>query len=52
VRERRYPAGLAETIARNRVELPVLAGGVQEARGYIRFVDYNMRTMVKAMTGG
>jgi zinc/manganese transport system substrate-binding protein len=56
VRERHYPAGLAETIARETgaklVELPAMTGGVPEARDYIRFIDYNVRTMVKAVTGG
>jgi zinc/manganese transport system substrate-binding protein len=56
VRERHYPAGLAETIARDTgaklVELPVMTGGVPEARDYISFIDYNVRTMVKAVTGG
>ncbi|PYM33283.1 MAG: zinc ABC transporter substrate-binding protein [Candidatus Rokuibacteriota bacterium] len=56
VRERQYPAGLAETIARNTgaklVELPVMTGGVPEARDYISFIDYDVRTMVKAVTGG
>ena len=56
VRERHYPAGLAETIARETgaklVELPAMTGGVPEARDYISFIDYNVRTMVKAVTGG
>ncbi|PYN05603.1 MAG: hypothetical protein DME06_19580, partial [Candidatus Rokuibacteriota bacterium] len=56
VRERQYPAGLAETIARNTgaklVELPVMTGGVPEARDYISFIDYDVRTMVRAVTGG
>jgi zinc/manganese transport system substrate-binding protein len=56
VRERSYPAGLAETIAREAgaklVELPVMAGGVPEAKDYISFIDYEVRTMVKAVTGG
>ena len=56
VRERQYPAGLAETIARNTgaklVELPVMTGGVPEARDYISFIDYDVRTMVKAVMGG
>jgi zinc/manganese transport system substrate-binding protein len=56
VRERHYPAGLAETIARDTgaklVELPVMTGGVPEAKDYISFIDYNVRTMVKAVTGG
>lgn len=56
VRERHYPAGLAESIARDTgaklVELPAMTGGVPEAKDYISFIDYNVRTMVKAVTGG
>jgi zinc/manganese transport system substrate-binding protein len=56
VRERHYPAGLAETIAKSTgaklVELPAMVGGVPEAKNYISFIDYNVRTMVKAATGG
>ena len=56
VRERHYPAGLAETIARETgaklVELPAMTGGVPEAKDYISFIDYNVRTMVRAVTGG
>jgi zinc/manganese transport system substrate-binding protein len=56
VRERHYPAGLAETIARETgaklVELPAMTGGVPQATDYISFIDYNVRTMIKAVTGG
>jgi len=56
VRERHYPAGLAETIAQRTgaklVELPCMVGGVPEARDYVSFIDYNMRTMLKAVQGG
>ena len=56
VRELYYPAGLAETLAKatgaKLVELPAMVGGVPEAKNYISFVDYNVRTMVKAVTGG
>src|SRR5499427_3274744 len=56
VRERHYPAGLAETIAQRTgaklVELPVMVGGVPEARDYVSFIDYNIRTMLKAVQGG
>jgi ABC-type Zn uptake system ZnuABC Zn-binding protein ZnuA len=56
VRERHYPAGLAETVARDTgaklVELPAMVGGVPEARDYISFIDYNVRTVLKAVTGG
>jgi zinc/manganese transport system substrate-binding protein len=54
VRELHYPAGLAETIARQTgaklVELPAMAGGMPETKDYISFIDYNVRTMVKAVT--
>ena len=52
VRELHYPAGLAATIAQQTgaklVELPATSGGMQETKDYISFVDYNVRTMVKA----
>jgi zinc/manganese transport system substrate-binding protein len=56
VRELHYPAGLAETVAKatgaKLVELPAMVGGVPDAKNYINFIDYNVRTMVKAVTGG
>jgi zinc/manganese transport system substrate-binding protein len=56
VRERHYPAGLAETVAQRTgaqlVELPAMVGGVPEARDYVSFIDYNIRTMLKAVQGG
>jgi zinc/manganese transport system substrate-binding protein len=56
VRELHYPASLAETVARETgaklVELPAMVGGVPEAKDYVSFVDYNVRTLVKAVTGG
>jgi zinc/manganese transport system substrate-binding protein len=56
VRERHYPAGLAETVAKatgaKLVELPAMAGGLPETKTYIGFIDYNVRTLVKAVTGG
>jgi zinc/manganese transport system substrate-binding protein len=56
VREKHYPAGLAETVAQQTgaklVELPVMVGGVPEAKDYISFIDYNVRTMLKAVQGG
>jgi zinc/manganese transport system substrate-binding protein len=56
VRELHYPAGLAETVAQatgaKLVELPAFVGGVPEAKDYISFVDYNVRTMLKAVQGG
>jgi zinc/manganese transport system substrate-binding protein len=55
VRERHYPAGLAETIAQQTgaklVELPAMVGGVPEAKDYISFIDYNVRTMLRAVKG-
>ena len=55
VRELHYPAGLAETVAQatgaKLVELPAFVGGVPEAKDYISFVDYNVRTMLKAVQG-
>ncbi len=56
VRELHYPAGLAETVAQQTgarlVELPVMVGGVPEATDYLSFIDYNVRTMIKAAQGG
>jgi ABC-type Zn uptake system ZnuABC Zn-binding protein ZnuA len=56
VRERHYPAGLAETVAKaagaKLVELPAMVGGVPEAKDYIGLIDYNVQTLVKAVTGG
>ena len=55
VRELHYPAGLAETVARatgaKLVELPVMTGGVPEAKDYISFIDYDLHTMLKAVQG-
>jgi zinc/manganese transport system substrate-binding protein len=56
VRELHYPANLAQTVAQRMgaqlVELPVMVGGVPEARDYVSFIDYNIRTMLKAVQGG
>jgi zinc/manganese transport system substrate-binding protein len=56
VRELHYPAGLAETVAQQTaaklVELPVMTGGVPQATDYINFIDYNVRTMLRAVEGG
>src|SRR4249920_3102767 len=56
VRELHYPANLAQTIAQRTgatlVELPAMVGGVPEARDYVSFIDYNIRTMLKAVQGG
>ena len=55
VRELHYPAGLAETVAQKTgaklVELPVMVGGVPEAKDYISFIDYDLHTMLKAVQG-
>jgi zinc/manganese transport system substrate-binding protein len=56
IRELHYPAGLAATVAQSTgaklVELPAMTRGVPEAKDYISFIDYNVRTLVKAATGG
>ncbi len=56
VRELHYPANLAQTVAEatgaKLVELPAMVGGVPEAKDYISFIDYNVRTMLKAVQGG
>ncbi len=56
VRERHYPAGLAETVAQatgaKLVELPVMVGGVPEAKDYISLIDYNLHALLKAVEGG
>jgi zinc/manganese transport system substrate-binding protein len=53
IRERHYPAGLAETVARRTgaqlVELPCMVGGVPEAKDYLSFIDYLVRTTVRAV---
>ena len=55
VRELHYPAGLASTVAQatgaKLVELPSMVRGTPEATDYISFIDYNVRTLVKAVTG-
>jgi len=56
VRERHYPAGLAETIAQRTgaklVELPAMVGGVPEAKDYVGLIDYNLHAMLRAVQGG
>ncbi len=56
VRERHYPAGLAETIAQRTgaklVELPAMVGGVPEAKSYVGLIDYNLHALLKAVQGG
>ena len=55
VRESHYPAGLAETIAQRTgaklVDLPYMVGAVPEAQDYIALIDYDLRTMLKAVQG-
>jgi zinc/manganese transport system substrate-binding protein len=55
VRELHYPSGLAETVAKSTgaklVELPSMVGGVPQAKTYIDLIDYNVRMLVKAVTG-
>ena len=56
IRELHYPAGLASTVAQatgaKLVDLPVMVRGVPEAKDYISFIDYNVRTLVNAVKGG
>jgi len=56
VRERHYPAGLAETVAQRSgaklVELPMMVGGVPEAKDYVGFIDYDLQAMLKAVQNG
>ncbi len=56
VRERHYPAGLAETVAQRTgaklVELPTMVGGIPEAKDYVSFIDYLIRIMVKTVQAG
>jgi ABC-type Zn uptake system ZnuABC Zn-binding protein ZnuA len=56
VRELHYPANLAQTVAQRTgaklVELPAMVGGVPEAKDYVSLIDYNIRTMLKAVQGG
>ena len=52
IREVSYPAALAETVAQatgaRLVELPTMVGGVPEAKDYASFIEYNIRTLLKA----
>src|SRR5919108_851474 len=54
VRELVYPANLAQTVAQTTgaqlVELPYMVGGVPQAKDYVSLIDYNVRTMLKAVT--
>jgi len=56
IRELHYPASLAESVAKatgaKLVELPAMVRGVPEAKDYISLIDYNVRTLLKAVTGG
>ena len=53
VRERHFPAWLAERVAQQTgatlVELPVMVGGVPEAKDYLSFIDYTVKTMLRAV---
>jgi len=55
IRERHYPAGLAETIAQRTgaklVELPVMVHGVPEANTYADLIDYLIHTILQALQG-
>ena len=55
VRERHYPATLAQAVAQRTgatlVELPIMVGGVPEAKDYLSLIDYHVRTMLKAVQG-
>jgi zinc/manganese transport system substrate-binding protein len=55
VRELHYPAGLAETVAQRTgaklVELPVMVGGVPDAKTYTGLIDYNLHAMLRAVQG-
>ena len=51
----RVPAShrvIAQQTGTKVVELPVMVGGVPEAKDYISFIDYNLKTMLKAVQGG
>ena len=56
IRELHYPAGLASRVAQSTgaklVEIPSMVRGVSEAKDYISFIDYNVRTLVNAVKGG
>jgi zinc/manganese transport system substrate-binding protein len=56
IRELHYPAGLASTVAQSTgaklVEIPAMVRGVPDAKDYISFIDYNVRTLVNAVKGG
>jgi len=52
IREVSYPAALAQTVAQatgaKLVELPTMVGGVPEAKDYASFIEYTIRTLLKA----
>jgi len=56
VRELHYPAGLADTIAQRTgaklVQLPVMVGGVPEAKTYVGLIDYNLHALLTAVQSG
>ena len=53
IREKHYPAELAQTIAQatgaTLVDLPIMSGGLPETKSYISFIDYNLRQLVAAV---
>ena len=53
IRERHYPAALAETLANESgahlAELSVMTGGTPEAKDYISFVNQNLQSLLKAV---
>lgn len=55
VRERHYPAGLAETVAQRAgaklVELPMMVGGIPEAKDYVGLINYDIQAFLKAVNG-
>jgi len=52
IREVSYPAALAATVAQSTgaalVELPTMVGGVPEAKDYASFIEFTIRTLLKA----
>jgi zinc/manganese transport system substrate-binding protein len=52
VRERHYPAGLAETVAERGgaklVELPVMVNGVPQAKDYVGLIDFEIQELLRA----
>ena len=44
-----WPQTVAQRTGAKLVELPAMVGGVPEAQDYVSFIDYNVRTMLKAV---